>query len=115
MSTVHTMKLSEPWYTLVKNGNKTVEGRINDEKRQKLKIGDTIIFTDTSGKNSFQKRIKNLKTFKTFDSAIREAKLKNILPGIRTYKKGVDVYLSIKGFKEKENKYGVLLIYLEKF
>ena len=31
-------------FELVKNGKKDVEVRVNDEKRQKLKIGDKLIF-----------------------------------------------------------------------
>ena len=36
----HSMKLCEPWYSYVKNGRKNIEGRIYDDKRKLLKIGD---------------------------------------------------------------------------
>ena len=39
------MKLSEPWFTYVKNNVKTIEGRVYDDKKKLLKIYDTIIFT----------------------------------------------------------------------
>ena len=109
----HSMKLSEPWYSLVKNGDKTVEGRIYDQKRKSNILGDTLVLTDTNGKNEFTRVITNLKVFKSFDKAIRYAKLKHILPNIRTYKEGVKVYHSISGYKEKEKKFGVLLIFLK--
>ena len=113
MNKINSMKLSEPWYTLIKNGKKTVEGRIYDKKRKLLNVGDTLIFTDTNGKNEIVTTIINLKVFKNFDKAIRYAKLKNVLPNIRTYKDGVKIYHSIPGYKKKEKKYGVVLIFFK--
>ena len=43
----HNMNLV-PWaFNEVKSGRKDVEVRLNDEKRQKMNIGDTSIFTNT--------------------------------------------------------------------
>lgn len=106
------MKLSEPWYSLVKNGIKTIEMRLLDEKRQMINKNDTILFSDTNSKNIFKKKVKKISYHKTFESALKHGKLKNILPGISTYKKGIEVYYNIKGYKIKEKKYGVILIYL---
>ena len=52
---IHKMRLSEPYYTLVKNGHKTIEGRIYDEKRQLLNVDDYIIFTDINGHNEIKR------------------------------------------------------------
>ncbi|MGN0919639.1 MAG: ASCH domain-containing protein [Alphaproteobacteria bacterium] len=45
---MHTMKVKTQYYRLLKTGKKTVELRLFDEKRQKIKIGDTICFSDLS-------------------------------------------------------------------
>ncbi|MBR6072739.1 MAG: DUF3850 domain-containing protein [Bacilli bacterium] len=43
----HHMNLV-PWaFNEVKSGRKTIEVRLNDEKRQKMNVGDIIIFTNT--------------------------------------------------------------------
>lgn len=42
---LHKMRLYERPFENIKNGTKTVEFRLNDEKRQKIKIGDEIEFT----------------------------------------------------------------------
>tara|TARA_B100001093_G_C26763033_1_gene986608 strand:+ start:584 stop:919 length:336 start_codon:yes stop_codon:yes gene_type:complete len=110
---IHKMKLSKPWFNLVKSGKKNVEGRIYDEKRQKLKEGDYIEFSNSSGNKFFKKKIIKLKTYDNFEKAIRDAKLKNILPGIKTYAEGVKVYHDIPGFKDKSKKFGVLNIFLD--
>lgn len=46
-SDVHQMKLNTDPFKKVKSGSKTIEIRLFDEKRQELKIGDKIIFTNT--------------------------------------------------------------------
>lgn len=41
----HEMKLQESPFERIKNGTKTIEFRLFDEKRQKIKIGDKIEFS----------------------------------------------------------------------
>ena len=41
------MKLNASPFEMIKSGVKSIELRLYDEKRQKIKIGDTIIFTNT--------------------------------------------------------------------
>ena len=69
-----------------------------------MKIGDKIIFTDENNDNEIEKEITDLKIFENFDSAIRNAKLKNILPGINTYKEGVKLYNSIPDMLSSKSK-----------
>lgn len=42
---LHQMKLLESPFRRIKDGTKTIEFRLNDEKRQKINIGDKIEFT----------------------------------------------------------------------
>ena len=42
---LHKMKLNESPFERIKNGTKTIEFRLYDEKRQKIKIGDKIEFS----------------------------------------------------------------------
>ena len=42
---LHKMKLNESPFERIKNGSKTMEFRLYDEKRQKVKIGDKIEFS----------------------------------------------------------------------
>ena len=45
---MHTMKVQTKYYRLLKSGIKTVELRLWDEKRQQIKAGDKITFSDLS-------------------------------------------------------------------
>lgn len=40
----HELKLQPRFFDFIKNGTKRIELRLNDEKRQQIKIGDTIKF-----------------------------------------------------------------------
>ena len=42
---LHKMKLQENPFERIKNGTKTVEFRLYDEKRKQIKIGDKIEFS----------------------------------------------------------------------
>ena len=42
---LHKMRLNKEPFDEMKNGTKTIEFRLYDEKRQKVKIGDKIEFS----------------------------------------------------------------------
>lgn len=42
---LHKMKLNEDPFERIKNGSKTIEFRLYDEKRQKVRVGDQIEFS----------------------------------------------------------------------
>ena len=44
---MHSMKLHSKPYELIKSGVKTIELRLNDEKRKAIKIGDEIEFVNS--------------------------------------------------------------------
>ena len=53
-NSVHNMKLNPYPFEMIKSGQKTIELRLLDEKRQLIKVGDTIVFTNTStNENNF--------------------------------------------------------------
>ena len=62
----HEMTLHHEPFSAIKEGWKTVEMRLCDEKRMMLKIGDTIEFTDRETKEKMLTRVVNLEKFKDF-------------------------------------------------
>ncbi len=48
---IHYMNLKPQPFDMIASGAKTIELRLNDEKRQQIKAGDTIVFTETSDRN----------------------------------------------------------------
>ena len=63
----HNMGLYESPFNSIKSGKKTVEVRLNDEKRRKISIGDSIIFTKVPESNeTLTVEVLELREFLTF-------------------------------------------------
>jgi len=63
----HEMGLYGEYFSKILNGEKTVEVRLNDEKRRKIKCGDIIEFWEVPGqKRSLQVEVVKLERFPTF-------------------------------------------------
>ena len=63
---MHDMKLVDFAFQAIKNQDKDIEVRLNDEKRRKIKIGDTIIFHHIDTNETIKTKVVNLYQFKTF-------------------------------------------------
>ncbi len=62
------MMLNPIPFEMIKSGQKTIELRLNDEKRQKLKVGDTIVFTNTTNGEKLQATVLQLHRFNSFEA-----------------------------------------------
>ena len=65
-SNTHYMKLWDAPFNAIKSGCKTIEMRLNDEKRSTIKINDVIIFTNISTGDKIKTKVENLYKYKTF-------------------------------------------------
>ena len=64
---LHDMKLAPGPFAMIKSGQKTIELRLFDEKRQKIKAGDSIVFTETETGEKLNVRVEKLYRFDSFD------------------------------------------------
>ena len=64
---IHEMKLHASPFEMIKSGAKNIELRLFDEKRQKIKKGDDIIFTNTITGEKLCATVKKLHLFGTFE------------------------------------------------
>ncbi len=106
----YEMKLQLSPFEKIKNGTKTIEMRLNDEKRQLLIVGDTIDFVLAENPNEkVSTIITGLEVFKNFKE------LCEILPPINYGSQSSDDYIHMYKYysKEDEAKYGVLAITIE--
>ncbi len=65
-SSTHNMKLNPVPFGMIKRGEKTIELRLFDEKRQKIKTGDTIVFTNSTTGEQLAATVVKLHVFDTF-------------------------------------------------
>lgn len=101
------LNVNKIWYDYIKEGNKTIEGRLDKGKFSQLKIGQEIYFINE--RNKIKVKIFNITKYKSFKQYLEMEGLKRTLPGITNIKDGVDVYYSYYT-KEMEKLYGVLSI-----
>ena len=71
----HHMKMFEPFFERMKNGTKTIECRCNDEKRQKIAVGDLITFTKLpDSKESLTVIVRDLYPYNNFKELFQDYK-----------------------------------------
>ena len=109
----YTKNVSEPWFSLIKCGLKTTEGRLNKGDFAEMKRGDTITFTNDEmkslGTRSFQVRITSKRHYSTFEEYLKGETLKRALPPVDTIEQGVAVYHQYY-MPEDEAKFGIVAI-----
>ena len=64
--TIHEMYLNHKPFSSIKAGTKTIEMRMFDEKRQQIKVGDKIEFTNRTTKEKIKVKVLNLHIYKDF-------------------------------------------------
>lgn len=104
----HNMKLNPEPFEMIRSGRKTIELRLNDEKRQRIKVGDRIALTQTETGEGLIAKVIALHPFDSFADLYRE------LPLLKCGYTEADIasakpedmerYYS----PEQQNKYGVL-------
>jgi ASC-1-like (ASCH) protein len=92
--TTYTKHLSEPWFTLIKLGLKTCEGRLNKGDFARMKKGDVIRWqnNDFGPVREFETVVRSVKTYPTFKKYLSGESLSKCLPGIDTLDEGLAVY-----------------------
>ena len=62
----HKMKLNNKPFSLIKLGTKTIELRLNDEKRRKIVVGDRIEFTNRDTNEKIMTEVIKLHNYPNF-------------------------------------------------
>ncbi|MEE0866611.1 MAG: ASCH domain-containing protein [Clostridia bacterium] len=104
----YIMKLNPKYFEYMKNGTKTIEIRLNDEKRKNIKIGDEIIFKkEPELEEEINTQIVELIVKRNFNELIRDL---NICEYSDKNETEEDFLKDIYNFytKEQELKYGVV-------
>ena len=111
--TILEMKLRPEPFGKIKSGAKTIELRLYDEKRQKIRVGDAIIFTSTETGEQIRATVKKLHRFDSFEVLYKSLPL--LKCGYtaedvdRAQPSDMETYYSA----EEQHKYGVVGIELD--
>jgi ASC-1-like (ASCH) protein len=110
----HQMKLSKGAFERVSSGKKKVEIRLFDEKRQRLRIGDTIIFSrlpDLS--EQLTVKVTGLRRYGSFRELIENTPMKDLGRPDEYDKTAYLESMYSLYTKEEETRYGVLGIEIQ--
>ncbi len=72
----HMMNLKPSPFKMIREGNKTIELRLYDEKRKTISVGDIITFTNTADSNdTLCVKVNDLFIFNSFDELYKNLPL----------------------------------------
>lgn len=110
---IHEMKLQPQYFNFILNGTKRIEIRLNDEKRQNIKLGDKIKFLKEPDLNeSFEAQVIGLLRYNSFEEMFKDYDI-SILSDKSMTKEELISVLEQFYTKEKQEKYGVLGIRID--
>ena len=103
---MHEMRLHNSPFNLIKSGTKTIELRLNDEKRSLIKIGDKIEFTNRITEEKIVVEVINLHKYDSFVELYKHFDKVSMGYDVdeEANLKDMEQYYS----KEEQDKYGVL-------
>jgi len=103
---IHELRLHNKPFELIKNGIKTIEMRLYDEKRRLINIDDIIEFTNRVTGEKIKSKVIKLHLYKTFDELYKD--FDNVSLGYTEDEikdpEDMEKYYT----KEEQSKYGVV-------
>ena len=107
----HEMGLQSKYFDYIKNGTKRIELRLFDEKRQKIRLGDIIEFTNPDGE-ALAVKVVGLLRYGSFEDLFKDYDISILADESMTKRELLDV---LNGFYPlgKQNEMGVVGIRVE--
>lgn len=103
-SKIYETNIQEPYFTFIKNGIKTVEGRLNKGKFLEIQIGDELLVNKT-----FRLEIISKNIYKKFREMIIAEGVENTVPDAKSIEEAERVYYKFYS-KDDEEKFGVVAV-----
>ncbi len=111
---VFDINVGDPWFSHIRAGAKTIEGRLHKGKFAELKVGDALVIAKSGG-NARSKRVvavvSRVARYASFEAYLSQEGLARTLPGVATIKEGVDVYRQFYA-ADLEKAHGVAAIHM---
>ena len=104
------VEVSEPWYGLLEQGVKSVEGRKASPKWRGVQAGDTLIFVAPDG-SPFRRSVAAVRSYsgpRALEGFL-EREMEAALPGVKTLEEAAAVYLQWWTLEEIQT-WGVLAL-----
>jgi ASC-1-like (ASCH) protein len=109
----YTNHRSEPYFTFMKNGQKTIEGRVRKGKYAVIKPGDDLTICNNEETDSFEAKVIRIACYKDFRELLTKEVIKTVLPEVISVDEGIQVYRKFYT-PGQEAEFGVIAIEVEK-
>ncbi len=110
----YIFNLRSQYFTAIKSGVKTVEGRApkdeNDKTFDKMVFGDVITFTNQENGEQLTCSVLTVNKYSNTKEMLEVNGLRNILPGVSTIEEGIAIYNNLKDYKERIVGFGIYAI-----
>lgn len=111
MSVKYEKNIEEPYYTLINDGKKKIEGRLFKDDFLKMKKDDIIKFKNQN--STFEVKIVKIKIYENFKEMLEEETLEKVAPNLESIEEALNVYYNFFS-EEDRNKYKTCAIHIEK-
>ncbi len=99
----------EPYFTYIKNGQKTIEGRLRKGLYQNIKVGDHIVVCNEDETDKVEVVVKRVKNYDSFAELAMNEDLSRLLPNVNTTNEAVEIYREFYT-EGQEKEFGVVAI-----
>ncbi|XP_065866809.1 uncharacterized protein [Euphorbia lathyris] len=104
----YELHVQEPFFSLLKDGLKTVEGRCAGGKHSRIEPGDRVLLN-----KCMVVEVKDVHRYPSFLEMLEAESLPEVLPGVKTIEEGVKIYRQFYT-EEREMSNGVIAICVSK-
>lgn len=104
---------AEPYFTFLKNGQKTIEGRVRKGWYCNVKLGDEIEVYNENETDSILTKVIRVTQYPSIRDMLTKESINKLLPDVDTIDRGIKVYR--KFYKlEQERQFGMVAIEVER-
>ena len=94
-------------FDAIKNGQKVIETRAATDKYREVKSGDILVFL--CGDEKLEKQIKKVDIYESIDEMVKVIDFKDVMPFVDSVDAMKKVYFSFPKYKEKIEKFGLIV------
>ncbi len=106
-------RVSMAHFEMIRKGERCVEIRLNDEKRQALQVGDHLTFCCLGTNKTIETLVTRISHYKSFEEMVLYEPKRDIGYPFKTFPEIISIFQEFHSIEE-ENLYGVVAIRFKK-
>lgn len=108
----YKFSVKAPWFDKIKEGIKSIEGRLKKGRFEHISKGDEIIWYNRDSGEEVKTIVDSVKTYKTIGEMLKAEGICRVLPGINSIAEGETIYNQYYS-PENQEKYDVIAIHFK--